>query len=73
MGRIDRLLQKLTILDDNQKRLALRAILPPEIDGRGGRIRTGDPLLPKQMRYQTALRPDAGAAGARALVIAVMR
>ena len=26
--------------------------------GRGGRIRTADPLLPKQMRYQTALRPD---------------
>src|SRR5689334_10400080 len=26
-------------------------------DGRGGRIRTSDPLLPKQMRYQTALRP----------------
>ena len=26
--------------------------------GRGERIRTSDPLLPKQMRYQTALRPD---------------
>src|ERR1700723_2811149 len=26
--------------------------------GRGGGIRTPDPLLPKQMRYQTALRPD---------------
>jgi hypothetical protein len=26
--------------------------------GRGGRIRTADPLLPKQMRYQAALRPD---------------
>ena len=29
------------------------------LDGRGGGIRTPDPLLPKQMRYQTALRPDA--------------
>ena len=29
-----------------------------EISGRGGGIRTPDPLLPKQMRYQTALRPD---------------
>jgi hypothetical protein len=29
----------------------------PVADGRGGRIRTSDPLLPKQMRYQTALRP----------------
>ena len=27
-------------------------------DGRGGGIRTPDPLLPKQMRYQTALRPE---------------
>jgi hypothetical protein len=27
-------------------------------NGRGGGIRTPDPLLPKQMRYQTALRPD---------------
>ena len=26
--------------------------------GRGGGIRTPDPLLPKQMRYQAALRPD---------------
>jgi hypothetical protein len=29
-------------------------------NGRGGGIRTPDPLLPKQMRYQTALRPDGG-------------
>src|ERR1700730_1788496 len=27
-------------------------------DGRGRRIRTSDPLLPKQVRYQTALYPD---------------
>ena len=26
--------------------------------GRGERIRTFDPLLPKQMRYQAAPRPD---------------
>src|SRR5690625_2460410 len=31
----------------------------PSASGRGGRIRTSDPLLPKQMRYQTALRPVA--------------
>ena len=29
-----------------------------DIDGRGGEIRTPDPLVPNQMRYQTALRPD---------------
>ena len=29
-----------------------------EIDGRGERIRTFDPLVPNQMRYQAALRPD---------------
>ena len=28
------------------------------VAGRGGGIRTRDPLLPKQMRYQAALRPD---------------
>ena len=27
-------------------------------NGRGGEIRTRDPLLPKQMRYQAALRPE---------------
>ena len=27
-------------------------------NGRDGRIRTYDPLLPKQMRYQAALRPE---------------
>ena len=27
-------------------------------NGRGDRIRTYDPLLPKQMRYQAALLPD---------------
>ena len=28
------------------------------LNGRGERIRTFDPLLPKQMRYQAAPRPD---------------
>ena len=28
--------------------------------GRGSWIRTNDPLLPKQMRYQAALYPDTG-------------
>ncbi len=28
-------------------------------DGRGDRIRTYDPLVPNQMRYQAALRPEA--------------
>lgn len=30
-------------------------------DGRGGWTRTSGPLRPRQMRYQTALRPDVGA------------
>ncbi|GEM_PF-1135080 len=29
-----------------------------ELIGRGERIRTFDPLVPNQMRYQAALRPD---------------
>ena len=36
----------------------MRPILSLEVDGRGGEIRTPDPLFPKQMRYQAALRPD---------------
>ena len=28
------------------------------LNGRGGVIRTPDPLVPNQMRYQAALRPD---------------
>ena len=35
-----------------------RAILSGFSGGRGGGIRTHDPLLPKQMRYQAALRPE---------------
>ena len=31
---------------------------PYLIYGRGDRIRTYDPLVPNQMRYQTALRPE---------------
>ena len=29
-----------------------------KISGRGERIRTFDPLVPNQMRYQAALHPD---------------
>src|SRR4051794_12515540 len=36
-----------------------------EGNGRGERIRTSDPLLPKQVRYQTALHPDAVCGKAR--------
>ena len=31
--------------------------------GRGGRIRTADPLLPKQLRYQAALHPEKSVVG----------
>ena len=30
----------------------------PKVIGRGGEIRTRDPLHPMQVRYQAALRPD---------------
>jgi hypothetical protein len=30
------------------------------LNGRGERIRTSDPLVPNQVRYQTALRPEIG-------------
>jgi hypothetical protein len=29
-----------------------------KVNGRGERIRTSDPLVPNQVRYQTALRPE---------------
>ena len=43
-----------------QKNRACRQICRPYFmnDGRGERIRTFDPLVPNQMRYQAALRPD---------------
>ena len=36
--------------------------------GRGGGIRTHDPLLPKQMRYQAALRPEEARILQRAII-----
>ena len=30
------------------------------INGRGEELRTPDPLLPKQLRYQAALHPETG-------------
>ena len=35
-----------------------RSALVAEARGRGGQIRTDDPLRPRQVRYQTALHPD---------------
>jgi hypothetical protein len=34
-------------------------------NGRGERIRTSDPLVPNQVRYQTALRPESAAVRCR--------
>ena len=39
-------------------RLPLARSAINDLNGRGGGIRTPDPLLPKQMRYQATLRPD---------------
>ena len=39
-----------------------------EMNGRGERIRTFDPLVPNQMRYQAALRPDLAIVMARELL-----
>jgi hypothetical protein len=40
------------------KGLATTSLLTLVILGRGGGIRTRDPLHPMQVRYQAALRPD---------------
>ncbi len=39
------------------KRTKTATALRGRWDGRGGEIRTHDPLYPKQVRYQTAPRP----------------
>ena len=36
--------------------------------GRGGEIRTPDPLLPKQLRYQAALHPDSCLSARRGII-----
>ena len=43
------------------KPMSLEGAFLREVLGRGDWIRTSDPLLPKQMRYQTALLPDCAA------------
>ena len=40
--------------------IELQAYRLVAINGRGGEIRTPDPLLPKQLRYQAALHPETG-------------
>jgi len=52
----------------NKKRLATFLLQVFVTTGRGGEIRTPDPLHPMQVRYQAALRPE-GADYSRALRI----
>ena len=44
--------------DDNFSQNAMPGTDGSELNGRGERIRTSDPLVPNQVRYQTALRPE---------------
>ena len=39
------------------------------MNGRGGAIRTPDPLRPRQVRYQAALRPDSTGLGFNRLLV----
>ena len=50
----------LTSQTTSQRPIGLSRSLPHTTDsiGRGGEIRTHDPLRPRQVRYQAALRPD---------------
>jgi hypothetical protein len=45
-------------IPNNEKRRLPSAVITEFKAGRGDMIRTCDPLLPRQVRYQTALRPD---------------
>ena len=66
------------VLESNQLNLAvLRFSKPPHyrpahdpLNGRSKRIRTSDPLLPKQMRYQAALHSDYTGIGGRSRTLA---
>ena len=44
-------------LSKNDKKIYYQLLLIIKF-GRGGEIRTPDPLVPNQMRYQAALRPE---------------
>ena len=45
------------VLDSGEVVVTHSSLNHKELSGRGGPIRTGDHLLPKQVRYQAALRP----------------
>ena len=49
-------------MDPNAKycteRQFANSLITWDLNGRGERIRTSDPLVPNQVRYQTALRPE---------------
>ena len=49
---------RLTIMNARKKKAAPESGLLLDSIGRGGGIRTRDPLHPMQVRYQAALRPD---------------
>ena len=51
-------LNPMDYIDGSQVTRPANFVWIQERDNRGGRIRTGDPLLPKQVRYRTAPRPD---------------
>ena len=54
---IERITEGILSEDDNSGKTESN-VQTAEKDGRGGVIRTRDPLRPRQVRYQAALRPD---------------
>ena len=54
---IKRIMHRVTLIGDQKPIMAQKLKINNKF-GRGGEIRTPDPLVPNQMRYQTALRPD---------------
>ena len=45
-------------VNGNRSSRTFNTLIIKELFGRGDRIRTYDPLVPNQVRYQAALRPD---------------
>ena len=56
--KLSRMLSRKQIFSKNKKTLLAKTATRLEFIGRNDRIWTYDPLSPRQVRYQAALRPD---------------
>ena len=53
------LIRAIPLLRSKSEAMGYKLLIYREVYGRSGEIRTPDPLVPNQMRYQAALHSDA--------------